>query len=122
MKIAIIGGGISGFVTALELNEGSITIFEGNTEPLKKLSLTGNGRCNFLNDDMKLEHYHSSGDVHKLIHHDIKETVLSFINKLEIEPRIKNGYYYSKRFYIIRQLLSSSGFFILLYLSICLLL
>ncbi len=94
MKIAIIGGGISGFVTALELNEGSITIFEGNTEPLKKLSLTGNGRCNFLNDDMKLEHYHSSGDVHKLIHHDIKETVLSFINKLEIEPRIKNGYYY----------------------------
>ena len=94
MKIAIIGGGVSGFVAALELKEEDITIFEGNTEPLKKLSLTGNGRCNFLNEDMKMEHYHSTGDVHKLIHRDIKEEVLNFMAKLEIEPKIKNGYYY----------------------------
>ena len=93
MKIAIIGGGISGFVASLKIN-GDITIYESNSEPLKKLSVTGNGRCNFLNEDMNLEHYHSESNVEDFISNDIKDTVLDFINELEIAYKIKNGYYY----------------------------
>jgi predicted Rossmann fold flavoprotein len=93
MKIAIIGGGISGFVASLKLN-GDITIYESNSEPLKKLTVTGNGRCNFLNDDMNLDHYHSNSDVRDYIKDDIKDTVLNFMDELEIAYKIKNGYYY----------------------------
>jgi predicted Rossmann fold flavoprotein len=93
MKVAIVGGGISGFVSALKIN-GDITIYESNSEPLKKLSVTGNGRCNFLNDDMNLDHYHSESNINDYIKDDIKDTVLDFINELEIAYKIKNGYYY----------------------------
>ena len=93
MKIAIIGGGISGFVASLKIN-GDITIYESNPEPLKKLSVTGNGRCNFLNEDMSLEHYHSESNVEDYIQNNIKDTVLDFMNELEIAYKVKNGYYY----------------------------
>lgn len=53
-KIAIIGGGASGFFTALRLGDlakksnspCSITVFEATTHFLKKVSISGGGRCN----------------------------------------------------------------------------
>ena len=55
MKVAIIGAGASGVMAAirLKLNNSDIdvTIFEKNNKPLKKLSVTGNGRCNLGNED-----------------------------------------------------------------------
>ena len=93
MRIAIIGGGISGFVAALKLN-GEITIYESNSEPLKKLTVTGNGRCNFLNEDMDIKHYHSEGNISDYIKEDIKDSVLDLFNELDIAYKIKNGYYY----------------------------
>jgi predicted Rossmann fold flavoprotein len=52
-KIAVIGGGASGFMAAVTAAENSvdnteITIFE-KYDPLKKLLLTGGGRCNISN-------------------------------------------------------------------------
>ncbi len=50
-EIIIIGGGASGFIAAImAAREGSkVTILEKNDKPLKKLLLTGNGKCNISN-------------------------------------------------------------------------
>ena len=58
--------------------------------------MTGNGRCNFLNDDFTEKHFHSikENNIKSLINNDNKERVLNFIKSLGIEPKIKNGYYY----------------------------
>ena len=51
MKIAIIGGGAAGMFCALSLANCSaeVTIFEKNNDTLKKLLVTGHGRCNVTN-------------------------------------------------------------------------
>jgi predicted Rossmann fold flavoprotein len=43
---------------------------------------------------MNLDHYHSESNINDYIKDDIKDTVLDFINELEIAYKIKNGYYY----------------------------
>ena len=53
MKIGIIGGGASGTYLAIRLKElnpsFSVAIIEKNDKLLKKISVTGNGRCNYAN-------------------------------------------------------------------------
>ncbi len=64
MKIAIIGGGASGIVSAIyakRINEkNSVTVFERSDRILKKLLATGNGRCNLSNASISEDNYHSS--------------------------------------------------------------
>ena len=53
MKIGIIGGGASGSYAAIRIKElnpsFSVTIIERNDKLLKKVAVTGNGRCNYAN-------------------------------------------------------------------------
>ncbi len=64
--IAIIGGGISGCSAAVESarylkannKKCNIIIFEALPAVCKKLLVTGNGRCNILNEDNSPENYH----------------------------------------------------------------
>ncbi|MCL1881756.1 MAG: NAD(P)/FAD-dependent oxidoreductase [Oscillospiraceae bacterium] len=50
--VIIIGGGVSGFTTAYFLKQSGLKtlLFSGKISPLKKLSITGKGRCNLTND------------------------------------------------------------------------
>ena len=50
-KIAVIGCGAAGMMAALSAAEcgGSVTIFEKNEKPGKKIFITGKGRCNVTN-------------------------------------------------------------------------
>ena len=95
-KIGIIGGGISGLVAAINLKKDNneVTILEKNNECGKKILLTGNGRCNFYNEDMDINHFHSSSDQIDIINQNDMDIVLNFIDSLGIEKKIKNGYYY----------------------------
>ena len=95
-KIGIIGGGIAGLTAAINLKKDNneVTILEKNSELGKKILLTGNGRCNFFNEDMNINHFHSSSlSIDSIIGNDLN-IVLDFINSLGIEKKIKNGYYY----------------------------
>ena len=98
MKIIIIGAGVSGLTTAInsKTSNNEILVLEKNSIPGKKILVTGNGRCNFLNDDFSKEHFHSikDNDIKSLINNDNKERVLNFIKSLGVELKIKNGYYY----------------------------
>ena len=53
MKIGIIGGGAAGSYAAIRIKElnpsFSVTIVERNDKLLKKVAVTGNGRCNYAN-------------------------------------------------------------------------
>ena len=64
MKIGIIGGGASGVFLAIRLKEKNsafdVTIIERNDKLLKKVLVTGNGRCNYANTgDLKDKYNHS---------------------------------------------------------------
>ncbi len=62
--VIIIGGGAAGLTAAVYLkkNKPSLTvrILECQTRVGKKLSLTGNGRCNITNKEIKLSRYHGN--------------------------------------------------------------
>ena len=98
MKIIIIGAGVSGLTTAInsKTTDNEILVLEKNSIPGKKILVTGNGRCNFLNDDFTKEHFHSikENNIGSLINNDNKGRVLNFIKSLGVEIKIKNGYYY----------------------------
>lgn len=67
MRIAVIGGGASGMMAALQAaGEGvQVTIYEKNERIGKKLLSTGNGKCNFSNRNLNSDCYHG-GDKKKI--------------------------------------------------------
>ena len=97
-NVLIIGGGVSGVTTAIVLasEKVKVTLMEGNDKLLKKLLITGNGRCNFYNEDQSFKHYHSTHQ--ELLQQFLTEEnplhALNFIENLGIVPLVKNGYYY----------------------------
>lgn len=60
--VIIIGGGAAGLTAAVYLKKKkpmlTVRILESQTRVGKKLSLTGNGRCNITNKDINLSRYH----------------------------------------------------------------
>ena len=54
MKIAVIGAGAAGIMTALQAahGDGQVTLFEHNQTVGRKLLVTGSGRCNLSNDNL----------------------------------------------------------------------
>lgn len=65
-KIAIIGGGASGIMCAARLIAkkciADITIFEKNNRILKKINITGNGRCNVSNERVSSYGFYNNDD------------------------------------------------------------
>ncbi len=59
-KVAIIGGGASGMVTAIVAarNGMSVEVFEKSAKVGRKILATGNGRCNISNEQIVIENYH----------------------------------------------------------------
>jgi len=98
MKVVIIGAGASGLLSAIyAAKEGNeVTILEKNSKAGKKLLITGNGRCNYFNSDVNVNHYYSNDiDIlENIITKENKEKILNFFENIGIVPRIKNGYYY----------------------------
>ncbi|MCI5796604.1 MAG: aminoacetone oxidase family FAD-binding enzyme [Ruminococcus sp.] len=65
-SVAVIGAGASGmaFAVALKLKrpDAEVTVFEKNPKALKKILVTGNGRCNILNFDASADDYFGARD------------------------------------------------------------
>ena len=96
--VIVIGGGASGLVAAIyAARRGKrVTILEKNSACGKKILVTGNGRCNYFNEDQNLSHFRSNNNefIKDIITQDNLNEVLTFFKNLGIEPKIKNGYYY----------------------------
>lgn len=60
LKIAIIGGGVSGITLALLLQKSAdVTVYERENAPLLKLLKTGNGKANIFNRDILSKAYNN---------------------------------------------------------------
>lgn len=96
MRIIVIGGGASGIVASIfaKRDNNEIIVLEKNNKCLKKLLITGNGKCNYFNDDFSFEHYYSDSKNLSFINDSNKRKVLDFFSSIGVVPRVKNGYYY----------------------------
>jgi len=94
-KVAVIGAGASGIIAALKASENNeVILIDGNDKCGKKILVTGNGKCNFWNEDININNYFTS-DIDKL--NNILEKnneVLNYLYDMGIYPKVKNGYYY----------------------------
>ena len=96
--VIIIGAGASGIVCSIlsKKSNNKVVILERNDKSLKKLLMTGNGRCNYMNEEYNTSKYHSEDIdiVDKIISSNNIEMVRNFFDSLGVIPKIKNGYYY----------------------------
>lgn len=98
IDVIVIGGGASGLLAAIYAAKGNkkVLLLEKNNICGKKILITGNGKCNYFNEDQNLTHYHASHPKfisNMITDQNIKE-ILSFFDQLGIIPKIKDGYYY----------------------------
>ena len=97
-KVIIVGGGASGLITSIYARKKNheVIIIEKLDICGKKILATGNGRCNYWNNEQDLEHYHSTNPeiLKQIIGEKDKKEVLEFFSSIGIIPKIKNGYYY----------------------------
>jgi len=70
-EIAIVGGGISGVFAAIRIKEKHpnfrVSIFERNNKLLRKIYVTGNGKCNFANSGSLVNKYNNESFVLPII-------------------------------------------------------
>ena len=97
-RIIIVGAGAAGMLAAIhaKTKDNQVILIERNTNCGKKILITGNGKCNYLNDDFNLSHYRSDNleFLENIITEENKKLLISEFKKIGIEPKIKNGYYY----------------------------
>lgn len=98
MRIIVIGGGASGVCCALNAkrDDNEVIILEKNDKLLKKLLMTGNGRCNYLHDKYKVEDYHSQNMeyIDDFISDKNIDDVNYFFDSLGVISKNKDGYIY----------------------------
>ncbi len=96
--IVIVGGGSSGVLAAIfaKNKNNNVTILERNGTLLKKLLMTGNGKCNYYNDNQDISNYHSENKevLEKIITLENTKAVINYFNNLGVVSKVKNGYYY----------------------------
>lgn len=97
-KIVIIGGGASGILAAIFASKkgNDVIIIEKNIICGKKILATGNGRCNFWNEDQLNIHFRGSSKemINNVLNEKNKQEIFEFFSNIGMVSKIKNGYYY----------------------------
>ena len=97
-KVVIVGSGFGGLVSCINIDnkKNKIILLEKDNDIGKKILVTGNGKCNFWNEDMSNKHFHSDEEqlINSILTDKAKMSAFSFIDTLNIEYKVKNGYYY----------------------------
>ena len=97
-RIVVIGGGASGMLAAIfaAKSNNEVILLEKNNNLGKKILITGNGKCNYWNKDISLNHYNSNNlDIlDKIITDNNKKEIETFFDSLGIVPKIKDNFYY----------------------------
>ena len=89
MRIGIIGGGASGTFAAIRIKELNpsfdVTIIERNDKLMKKIAVTGNGRCNYANlGDLENKYNHPFAN--KVINNLKPNDLVAIFDKYGIHP------------------------------------
>ena len=90
MRIGIIGGGASGCYLAIRLKELkpslNVTIIEKNDKLMKKIAVTGNGRCNYANLGELKGKYNNDEFANKIIDNLPPKELVANFDKYGIHP------------------------------------
>lgn len=95
--IIIIGAGASGMMAAITAarNDKRVLLLEQMDKVGKKILATGNGKCNYTNENMELSNFRGDSQLIKnVLNKFSKEDCLNFFKEIGIYPKCKNGYYY----------------------------
>lgn len=97
-RIIVAGGGASGMCAAIYAarNGAQVTVIEKNTVTGKKLSMTGNGRCNLTNLDMRPDCYNPAAvkRMEEWLSVYGVEDAIRFFRSLGVVVKNENGYVY----------------------------
>lgn len=97
-EIIIVGAGASGMVAAIAAARrgAKVCLLEHTERVGKKILVTGNGRCNFTNQNMSAQYFH--GGSQKWVQNVLEEfsypQTISLFSSLGIVSSSKNGYCY----------------------------
>lgn len=98
--LIIIGAGTAGLSAAINIGlrkpDSKILILERQNRSGRKLSASGNGKCNITNEFWSEECYHSDNKtfVSEFVNRHSPAEVISFFDKCGIPSYENNGYYY----------------------------
>lgn len=95
MKVIVIGAGASGIIAALKASENNeVILLERNDKIGKKLQITGNGKCNYWNDEININNYYTDNydSLEQILTR--KDETFNYLLSLGIYPRKKNNLYY----------------------------
>ncbi|MCM1282223.1 MAG: aminoacetone oxidase family FAD-binding enzyme [Roseburia sp.] len=93
----VIGAGASGMTAAITAARRglSVLVLEQEKRPGKKLLATGNGKCNFTNEQLSEACYHGdSALIAAVLEQFSLEDCLVFFHGIGVLPKKKRGYYY----------------------------
>ncbi|MBR1630102.1 MAG: aminoacetone oxidase family FAD-binding enzyme [Lachnospiraceae bacterium] len=97
-EIVIVGAGAAGVVAAITAARRGrqVLLVDGNDRIGRKLLSTGNGRCNFLNENQTLDAFRSDSMavVSDILGHFPISEILSFFEEIGITATCRKGYYY----------------------------
>lgn len=90
MRIGIVGGGASGGYLAIRLKELNkdfdVSIIERNDRLFKKITVTGNGRCNYANLGSTVGKYNNDEFANKILNNLPAKNLLDIFDKYGIHP------------------------------------
>jgi hypothetical protein len=102
VDLLILGGGAAGLMAALSANKSNrhlnILVLEKNEQLGRKLLATGNGRCNFTNEDQNISHYRGFHPeiVVEILSYFGKDKTLAFFQGLGLHVHCEDGRYYPR--------------------------
>ena len=95
--VIVIGGGASGVIASINASKNNkVTLLEGEDKLLKKILLTGNGKCNYWNEEINSLNYNTNNKEYldSIFTEDNINNAYKYLESLGIYPTVKNGYYY----------------------------
>ncbi len=94
----IIGGGASGLMTAIYAARHGcrVLVVEQKDKLCKKIYATGNGKCNFTNNDWQASCFRGSDFslAEPVLHSFSLKDTLAFFKEIGVYPKERNGYFY----------------------------
>ena len=94
--VVILGAGASGLMCAGNISpKKSVAIVEGNTQVARKVKISGGGKCNITNIEVKVSNYDGDAELLKSVFKRFnKEKLLRFLERNRVELELRKGRYY----------------------------
>lgn len=94
-RIVIVGGGASGMMASIiaKMKASDVTVLERNDRVGKKLLATGNGRCNYTNENINLNFFHGEDkeSIKSVLERFSNKDTIEFFEKIGIVPALEDN-------------------------------